>query len=120
MTAAELHPLAAEVAVQLGGQTGPFLMLVGMQTHVGRSSDLVQAFLEPLAETVQEQGNFTYRLVQDLNQPEKFLVIEHWQDLAALDSHLKQPYLERLLQNLEPVLCEAPTVTVMREYFPTT
>ncbi len=115
MNTNELHPLAAEVATQLAGHPGSFMMLVSCETHPGRADDLIQAFQVPLQKTVLEEGNETYRLAQDRNDPEQFLVIESWRDLEALDAHLKQPYLTNLLADLEPILAAAPSVRVLLE-----
>ncbi len=113
MTTPELHPLAEEVSRQLNGQTGPFHMLVTFITRPGKTCDLVEAFQVPLSATVQETGNLAYRLAQDVAIPEKFLVIEEWRDVAALDAHLKQSYLIQLLADLEEILAEPPALQVL-------
>lgn len=113
MTTPELHPLAAEVSRQLNDQTGPFHMLVTFLTKPDKTCALVEAFQVPLSATVQETGNLTYRLAQDVTIPEKFLVIEEWKNIAALDAHLKQPYLTQLLADLEEVLAEPPALQVL-------
>jgi len=119
MSESELHPLAAEVSQHLGETPENFLMQVHCSVQAGKDADLKQAFHQPLLETVKEEGNFTYRLLQHTDDPTKFIVIEHWRDLSSLDAHLKQPYLEKLLQDLEAILAEPPRVEVFREYVAT-
>ncbi|MCA8988287.1 MAG: antibiotic biosynthesis monooxygenase [Planctomycetaceae bacterium] len=115
MSQEELHPLAAEVGSQLKDPSQTFQMLVYFVVHSGQELAMEKAFHQPLLQTVKEEGNYTYRLLQQTTQPENFIVVEHWQNLAALDSHLKQPYLSQLLEDLGPVLAQPPRVDVFQE-----
>lgn len=115
MALSELHPLAQEVSAQLGDHQGEFHMLVRFQVRNEHGPQLLNAFKTPITETRKEEGNIGYRVVQLATSQETFVVLEHWRDLAALDSHLKQPYLAALLDNLEPILTEPPAVDVFIE-----
>ncbi len=116
MSSSELHPLADEVSQHLTDPTKTFMMLVYCDVQSGKEDEFKTAFHPALKATVEEAGNFTYRLIQQANIPTAFIVIEHWQDLQSLDDHLKQPYLEKLLSDLEPLLTKAPRVDVFQEY----
>jgi len=115
MSQSDLHPLAQEVANQLGEHQGEFRMLVRFQVRNEHGPQLLTAFEVPLTETRIEEGNLDYRVVRLATSQETFLVLEHWRDLAALDAHLKQPYLEKLLGDLESILAEPPAVDVLIE-----
>lgn len=116
MNDTELHPLAQEVSQHLSGLDQSFVMLVHCQVQEGQEAAFKKAFHRPLLETIKEEGNFTYRLIQELSEPTKFIVIEHWRDLPSLNDHLHQPYLEKLLADLESILAAPPAVTVYDEY----
>tara|TARA_R110002020_G_scaffold117325_1_gene268100 strand:- start:894 stop:1409 length:516 start_codon:yes stop_codon:yes gene_type:complete len=116
MSSSELHPLADEVSQHLSDPTKTFMMLVYCEVQSGKEDEFKAAFHPALKATVEEAGNFTYRLIQQADIPTAFIVIEHWQDLQSLDDHLKQPYLEKLLSDSEPLLTKAPRVDVFHEY----
>ncbi|MCG6157218.1 putative quinol monooxygenase [Rubinisphaera margarita] len=112
----ELHPLAQDVKQHLDNPDDRFMMLVYFTVEAGREDAFKQAFHRPLQETVKEEGNCTYRLIQQANEPTTFIVIEHWKSLADLNSHLHQPYLDELLANVGPMLAAEPKVDVFHEY----
>lgn len=114
MSDAELHPLAQTVNEQLKKTDKKFQMLVFFEIKPGTEDAFRAAFVEPLKQTLSEPGNIVYRLTQDTISPEKFIVIEQWKNLDALDEHLKQPYLTALLNDLEEILAKDPDVQVLQ------
>ena len=114
MNDAELHPLAQTVQEQLNKTDAKFQMLVFFEVKPGSEDAFRTAFTEPLKQTQSEPGNIVYRLTQDAICPEKFIVIEQWKNLDALDEHLKQPYLTTLLDDLEDILAQEPDVQVLQ------
>lgn len=114
MSETELHPLAQTVNEQLEKQDHKFQMLVFFEIKPGCEDAFRTAFTEPLKKTQSEPGNIVYRLTQDAITPEKFIVIEQWKNLDALDGHLKQPYLTTLLSNLEDILAADPDIQVLQ------
>ncbi len=114
MSDTELHPLAQTVNEQLSKTDAKFQMLVFFEIKPGNGDAFRAAFTEPLKQTQSEAGNIVYRLTQDTISPEKFIVIEQWKNLDALDAHLKQPYLTTLLNDLEEILAQDPDVQVLQ------
>jgi len=110
----ELHPLAQTVSEQLKNPDRKFQMLVFFEIMPETEDAFRTAFAEPLKQTQTEPGNIVYRLTQDTVNPEKFIVIEQWKSLDALDSHLKQPYLAKLLTDVEGILAAQPDVQVLQ------
>jgi len=111
-SADELHPIAADVAKQLDDANKPFVLLVNFTTQEDKADAFISAMREPIAETAKEEGNIAYELNQTSNEPTKFVLYEHWKSLAALDAHLKQPYLTKLLGAVEGIMAEPPELTV--------
>ncbi len=114
MSNEELHPLAQVVSEQLKKEDAKFQMLVFFEIKPDCEDAFRTAFTEPLKLTQSEEGNIVYRLTQDAISPEKFIVIEQWKNLEALDAHLKQPYLTKLLSDLEDILAQEPDVQVLQ------
>ncbi len=105
-----LHPIAAEVAKQLADPGQPFTLIV---EFVARDQHgFVAVMTDPIRQTAKEKGNAAYRLSQSLEEPTEFTLYEQWRDLAALDSHLKQPYLVKLVKDFEEALAAPPKLTV--------
>lgn len=110
----DLHPLAADVAGKLDDAERSFVMLVQLQVRPGQNAALVEAMKTPTRETTKEPGNSAYQLSQDTERPNHYVLYEVWQNVAALDSHLTQPYLVELLTAFDNVLAEPPKVTVLK------
>lgn len=58
--------------------------------------EYAEAFLEkskPLVAGSQaEEGNISYELFRHTENPNTFIVVEEWKDLAAIDYHNKTPH----------------------------
>lgn len=107
-----LHPIAADVASQLPVADQPFVMVVEFLTKPAAADALIDAMADPTAQTLKEPGNLAYDLSRQTKDPRRFVLYEHWKDIAALDAHLRQPYLTKLLKDFDAVLAEPPTVRV--------
>ena len=53
--------------------------------------DFLHAFAPLIASSRQEAGNRGYQLYQSLDDSNQFLIVEKWQDQAAIDSHNQTP-----------------------------
>ncbi|QDT70166.1 autoinducer-2 (AI-2) modifying protein LsrG [Planctomycetes bacterium MalM25] len=107
-----LHPIAAEVAEQLADPDQPFTLIVNFS--VQDAEKFIAVMTDPIVQTAKEEGNVNYRLSQSLKQPTEFTLYEQWQDLASLDSHLKQPYLVKLVKDFHEALAAPPKLTVQK------
>lgn len=106
------HPIAAGVASDLADPESEFVMVVRFRAKPDQADALIQAMAEPLAATAKEPGNLAYDLSRDIKKPGQFVLYEHWRDVDALDAHLKQPYLDKLLGVFGDLLAEPPEVSV--------
>ena len=107
-----LHPFAATVGEQLADPSQPFVLLVNFSVKADQVDAFIEAAAEPRRETAKEPGNVSYALSQSVETPTDFVLYEHWESVAALDFHLKQPYLTKLLGSFETTLAEPPKLTV--------
>ncbi|MDY7004520.1 MAG: putative quinol monooxygenase [Cyanobacteriota bacterium] len=65
-----------------------------------------------LEETHKETGNISYTLYEEFNNSNSFLYFEEWVDREALNSHLKQPYITPLIEEIPELLAEDPDIRV--------
>ncbi|RAU99559.1 putative quinol monooxygenase [Paenibacillus sp. YN15] len=58
--------------------------------------ECVEAFLEKskalVAGSQAEEGNISYNLFRQTDEPETFIVVEEWKDMAAIDFHNSTPH----------------------------
>jgi quinol monooxygenase YgiN len=86
-------PIVAAVKAKLKDENKPFTMLVFIQVKEGSEEKFEAAFAKAIAGTRKEKGNLAYQLNRDPQKPGAYVVYERWQDLAALDAHLKTPHI---------------------------
>lgn len=59
-------------------------------------SEIEFALREMLAPTRAEPGCLQYELARDMDKPSRLVMVERWQDVAALDAHTATPHMARL------------------------
>lgn len=57
-----------------------------------------------VAATRQEAGNLDYRFSPDLDEPDRFNLIERWEDEDAMNAHMASPHLAEFLTAIGPCL----------------
>ncbi len=75
--------------------------------------------MEPIFKAVvegtrKEEGNISYTLNQDVKNPLKYVMVEIWKDLAAIDSHNATAHFGAFVEDSKDLL-EAIEVSVLRE-----
>ncbi|MEL7038746.1 MAG: putative quinol monooxygenase [Cyanobacteria bacterium J06592_8] len=89
------------------------LVLAGRYKIKPEKRERFLALAKPgLVETRKEPGNISYFLYEELEQPNSFLYFEEWADREALKSHLQQPYITPLIQEISELLAEDADVRV--------
>jgi quinol monooxygenase YgiN len=59
-----------------------------------------------------EEGNISYNLLEDAEQPNVFVFLEKWQDQNALDIHEKTPHFGEFVKAVKGLLLEPFTADV--------
>jgi quinol monooxygenase YgiN len=103
-------PIAAKVKAALQDPTKPFTMLVHLQVKEGTSAKFEAAFAKAIKATRQEKGCLAYDLNRDAKLPTRYVLDEHWQNLAALEVHLKAAYFATLMAEISDLLAAPPEV----------
>jgi quinol monooxygenase YgiN len=106
-------PIAATVKASVKDPSRPFTMLVRLKIKEGAAAKFEAAFARAIAATRREKGNRAYELNRSAKAPNEYLLYERWQNLAALQAHLKAPHLTAALAETGPLLEGAPEVRVL-------
>ncbi|MCL2840915.1 MAG: antibiotic biosynthesis monooxygenase [Defluviitaleaceae bacterium] len=70
----------------------------------GMAQKFTEAAGKCVAETRKEPGNKFYTLYADSENPLKFVIVEEWDDKAALDEHMKLPHFLELGENIKDLV----------------
>jgi quinol monooxygenase YgiN len=54
----------------------------------------------------EDDGCHGYRLYGDLEQDDRYIIVEEWADDGALQSHFRRPHTAKFMQALVPMLAE--------------
>ncbi|MBM4071578.1 MAG: antibiotic biosynthesis monooxygenase [Planctomycetes bacterium] len=106
-------PIVAAVKAGLKNPAKPFTMLVIVKVKEDAGGKFESAFAKAQVETRKEKGNRTYDLNRSAKSPAEYLVYERWQDLAALQAHMKTPHIKTLLSEIGDLLAGPPEVKVL-------
>jgi quinol monooxygenase YgiN len=74
--------------------TTPVLKLARVVGHPGRAAELREALLALEAATRREPGCVAFTLFQALSEAEDFVLLEHFESAAALQSHMQEPHTQ--------------------------
>lgn len=72
-----------------------------------KKAELLSVLDKVIENTRSEKGCITYELYEAQDVPNKFIMIERWESMQALQTHLHMPYIQTLLEKSAEWL-EAP------------
>jgi quinol monooxygenase YgiN len=107
------HPIAVMVKGTLKDPDAPFTLLVRFQAKEGAGEKLEAAFAKAAKATRQEKGCLVYQLNRDVKMPTHYVIYERWQNLAALEAHLKSPHITTLLTEINEIRATPPEAQVL-------
>ncbi|ADU31021.1 putative quinol monooxygenase [Evansella cellulosilytica] len=87
-----------------------------IHAHIHVKEEKRDAFLEevkPLITGSQaEEGNITYRLYEDTEAPNQFVMLEEWVDQKAIDIHNETEHFKNFGKKAKDYFKQAPEVKV--------
>jgi quinol monooxygenase YgiN len=107
------NPIAAQVKASVKDPGKPFTLVVTLRVKEGAGAKLETAFAKAVKATRLEKGCVTYDLNRDTKTPGQYMVYERWQNLAALEAHLKSQHITALLGEIGDLLDGAPEFRVL-------
>jgi quinol monooxygenase YgiN len=57
-----------------------------------------------------DDGCLEYGYYAEITDPDSLIAVEEWRDMAALEAHLKQPHVEKLVATLPGMIAEPPRI----------
>ena len=107
------NPIVARVKVAVKDPARPFTLVLRLKVKDGAGAKFEAAFARAAQATRQEKGNRAYDLNRDTQMPTQYLLYERWQDLSALEAHLKTPYITKLLAEVGDWLAAPPETSIL-------
>jgi quinol monooxygenase YgiN len=106
-------PIVTRVKAAVKDPARPFTLLIRFKVKDGATAKFEAAFAKAAQETRKEKGNRAYDLNRDTQTPTQYLLYERWHDLAALEAHLKMPYLATLRAETGDLQAGPPEVSIL-------
>ena len=76
-----------------------------------KREEIAAALSKAAAASRQEEGCSAYSFTRDLEDADRYVSVELWNDQAALDAHFTTPHLRELLGVADQLLAAAPVIT---------
>lgn len=116
MTTKALDDVSAMIAMfgaQLTDPRQPFTLLIRFQTKATEHENAERAFARARAPTLREKGVMIFEMNREASDPAQFVVYERWESLAALETHLRTPYITRLREEFNDMIVGDPEFNVL-------
>jgi quinol monooxygenase YgiN len=107
------NPIVTRVKDSVKDPAKPFTLIVTLKLKDGAAEKFEAAFLKAAKPTRKEKGCLVYELSRDAKTPTQYVVYEHWQNLPALEAHLKTPHITTLFKELSDLLAGEPESRVL-------
>ena len=72
---------------------------------------------ELVQETVKEKGCISYEAYQDINDPQKIIMLEAWENEEALKAHQESEHFRRLVPMMGEMTEENYGVNILKKVF---
>src|SRR4051812_14714821 len=80
------------------------IVIARVRPRADRSDELLALLAEVEAASRLDDGCLNYGYFSSLTDPDGFIAVEEWRDTAALESHLRQPHVAKLIAALGDLL----------------
>ena len=104
--------ILAAAKKDLSDSKKPFTLLIDFTVKEGQSKQFEAAMAKTIKETRKEKGNLAYELSRT-TLGHGYVIYERWEDLAALEAHLKTAYYKTALDGIVPLLEKGTTVELL-------
>lgn len=100
---AQEHPVLRAAKDSLSDPNKPFTILVSFKVKEGQGPKFEAAVTKMAKETRKEKGNLAYE-VSRIAKGTDYAIYERWENLAALEAHLKTEHFKAAMAELDPLL----------------
>jgi len=109
----EVSSVVTMFGAQLKDPTRPFTLLVRFQIGEGMHEDAEAAFAKARELTLRENGVIAFELNREARNASRFVVYERWKSLAALEEHMRTPYITKLRRAFNEMIVGTPEFHVL-------
>ena len=109
----EVGRIIATFEAQVGERHRPLALIARFRVRAGAGPRIEREFAKASAQTASEAGVLAYQLHREPNNPDVFVVYEHWRSLDDLEAHLRTPYIAALRAEIEAVVEGKPEFQVI-------
>jgi quinol monooxygenase YgiN len=106
------HPVIDAVKAAIPDASKPFVLIVHIKVKDGAGEKLEQAFAGAAKESRKEKGNRVYDLSRSTKSPTDYVIYERWDNLAALEAHLKTPHFQKAVAAIGELAEGPPDIRV--------
>ena len=64
-----------------------------------------------------DKGCIKYELCKDVNDPQRFVMLEEWESQAALDEHMKAAHFTEMVPKLGGFASQPSAITILEKVF---
>src|SRR5262249_11140219 len=91
----------------------PFTLVIRFEAKEGAGPKLEAAFAKAVSASRREKGCLSYDLNRDATMPNRYVVYERWQNLAALEAHQNAAHIATLRKEIADLRTAAPEAQVL-------
>ena len=107
------NPLVAQVRDAVKDPTKPFTLLIRFEARAGAGPAIEAAFAKAIPPTRKEKGCLAYDLNRDGTNPNRYLVYERWENVAALEAHQGAAHIAALRKAIGDLRTAPPAAEVL-------
>jgi len=83
-----------------------------VQAHPESRAEVLRLSLDHVTRSRQESGCLLHSVHEDVENPNRFVFLEHWADRAALDAHFRVPASGEFAKRLGALAAAPPTLEI--------
>jgi quinol monooxygenase YgiN len=103
----------SQFGAELNDSSKPLTVLAFIRAKSGADKKLESSFAKARIPTLKEKGVISYELNRKAKGDNDFVVYERWESLAALDAHLRMPYVVTLRNEFSELIEGIPEFQVL-------
>lgn len=109
----EVSAVISQFRAELVDSSKPLTVLAFIHAKEGADKELESSFAKARVPTLKEEGVISYELNRKAKGSNSFMVYEKWESLAALDAHLRMPYIATLRNEFSQLIEGVPEFQVL-------
>jgi quinol monooxygenase YgiN len=86
------------------------LVIARFRPRPDRLEDFLAVLTDVQAASREDDGCLNYGYHREISDPLSFVAVEEWRDMAALEAHLRQPHVARLIAALPEHAAAPPEI----------